>query len=94
MEDEQIEVRATISGQVQGVGFRVIARQQAIRLGIVGTVCNLSDGRVELFVQGKRSAVQEMLKFLEGPSGPGRVSAIFSEEVTPHHHYDDFQIVL
>lgn len=93
MDDEVIEVRATISGHVQGVGFRVIARKLAMDMCIVGTVRNLIDGRVELHAKGKRKAVQAFLKSLEGPKGPGKVTAIFSEEIVPPHHYEDFRII-
>lgn len=93
MTNELVEVRATIKGYVQGVGFRVTARQHAIRLGIVGTVRNLADGGVELHALGKPEAVQELLKTLSGPFGAGKISTIFSEEVVPHHHYSDFKII-
>lgn len=94
MGEELVEIHATIKGHVQGVGFRVTARQEAIRLGIVGTVCNLADGSVELYALGKREAVEELLKTLSGPSGAGKISAVFSEEISPHHPYSDFKIIL
>lgn len=93
MADDTIEIRATIKGHVQGVGFRVTARQHAMRLGLVGTVRNLVDGGVELHVLGKRDAIQEMLKALTEPQGPGKVSAVFSEEVFPSNYYPDFKIL-
>lgn len=93
MGEELVEIHATIKGQVQGVGFRMTARQEAIRLGIVGTVRNLSDGSVELYALGKRESVQKLLKTLSGPLGAGKISAIFSEEISPHHSYFDFAII-
>jgi len=36
-----------LSGKVQGVGFRYFALREAFRLGVRGSVRNLSDGRVE-----------------------------------------------
>jgi len=93
MPEDIIEVHATIKGQVQGVGFRVTARQLAIRLGIVGTVRNISDGAVEIHALGKRQAVQELLKALKEPHGPGKISAIFSEEIFPTNHYVGFTII-
>ncbi|HEV8052314.1 MAG TPA: acylphosphatase [Parachlamydiaceae bacterium] len=93
MLEDLIEVRATIKGRVQGVGFRVMARQLATSLGIVGTVRNLVDGSVEIHAVGKRQAVQELLKVLKEPQGPGKVSALFSEEISPLHHYVGFTIL-
>ncbi len=40
------------AGRVQGVGFRYTARGLAERLGLVGYVENLADGRVRLVAEG------------------------------------------
>lgn len=64
-----IRVRALISGRVQHVGFRYWACEQAERLGLTGTVENLSDGRVEVVFQGPPETVNEMKeKLRRGPS--------------------------
>lgn len=93
MMEELVEIHATIKGRVQGVGFRATARNLAVRLGIVGRVRNLTDGSVEIYALGKRQTIEEMLKILTGPQGPGNISAVLSEEVFPQHHYPDFSIV-
>jgi len=57
-----------VSGRVQGVGFRWYARETAERLGLGGWVKNLTDGRVELLLEGRDQAVEAMLVWLErGP---------------------------
>jgi acylphosphatase len=49
------------SGRVQGVGFRYTVRSLAGRFRVAGFVRNLSDGRVNLVVEGDRSEVEEFL---------------------------------
>ncbi len=59
-----------ISGFVQGVGFRVFAKNEAKKLGISGWIRNLPagkaglpDGRVEAVFEGKKEKVDEMVKW-------------------------------
>ena len=60
--------RYTVTGEVQGVGFRWAAQGEADRLGIVGRVRNRADGAVELTAQGPAAAMQTFVAWLErGP---------------------------
>lgn len=90
--DEKIEIRAVVKGRVQGVGFRITTRNHAIRLGLVGTVRNLPDGSVEIYVFGKRQVIDNLLKLLREDFAE-YVAAIYSEEISPQHTYDSFSIV-
>ena len=56
------------SGRVQGVGFRYQAAYYARRLGLTGWVRNLSDGRVEMEVQGKESVIAQLVLELKNTS--------------------------
>ncbi len=49
-----MSIRRTVyfSGDVQGVGFRFTAAGVARAFDVVGTVRNLSDGRVEIVAEG------------------------------------------
>ena len=58
-------VQAFISGRVQGVGFRYTTHYYAERLHITGSVKNLSDGRVELIMQGPQESIQKLLQTLK-----------------------------
>lgn len=44
-------LKVIFSGNVQGVGFRYTAYQLAKRFSVTGTVKNLNDGRVALYVE-------------------------------------------
>ena len=85
-----VRLTAAIRGQVQGVGFRWWARCRALELGLVGTVTNLDDGRVELVAEGSRNGCDQLLELLteqpprQPPPGaarsyyrrPGRVAGV------------------
>ena len=52
-------------GKVQGVGFRFSVKQIANGYDVVGTVRNLPDGRVEVYVAGDREEVEAFLTGIE-----------------------------
>jgi acylphosphatase len=55
-------VRLTITGRVQGVGYRCWAERAALSLGISGWVRNRSDGSVELLATGDEDAVAALIE--------------------------------
>jgi len=65
------DTRATIlvRGRVQGVGYRAFVRRHALDLGLAGHAENLSDGRVEVVLEGDRGEVEHALVALaQGPA--------------------------
>ena len=68
-------------GRVQGVGFRWRASLTAQRLVLTGWVRNLSDGRVEMEVQGKQTTIGALLAELQRDSYI-RIRAIESQEIS------------
>jgi acylphosphatase len=59
---EIIRDHMTITGRVQGVGFRYRAYHMANTLGVTGWVHNAWDGSVELEAQGTQEMVHELMK--------------------------------
>ena len=55
-------VRLTITGRVQGVGYRIWAKRTALQLGIRGWVRNRADGGVELHASGSEDAVGALIE--------------------------------
>lgn len=53
------------SGHVQGVGFRYSTLQIAKGYEVTGSVKNLSDGRVELSVEGEEKECRQFLAAIE-----------------------------
>lgn len=67
------------SGHVQGVGFRYAVKTVAAGFEIVGTVRNLTDGRVELVAEGLR---EELVAFQKAIPEAGLERFIRNEEVS------------
>ncbi len=60
----------TVSGRVQGVGFRYFTQNKAEERGLTGWVRNLADGRVEVLAFGPESELEQfMLVLREGSLG-------------------------
>ena len=55
---ESIRRYACATGRVQGVGFRMFVRQQAVMNDMTGWVMNMSDGTVTMELQGTKPAVE------------------------------------
>ena len=67
---EAVTVRLTISGRVQGVGFRESMRAVAQALEINGWVRNCDDGNVEAMLQGDEFTVEQLVAWCHnGPPG-------------------------
>lgn len=67
---EKKRAHILVEGKVQGVFFRVTAKQVANSLGVKGWVKNRWDGKVELVVEGEEDAINRMIKWChKGPPG-------------------------
>jgi len=71
-----VRLTATVTGRVQGVGFRYFVRRQAEPLGLVGTATNLRGGGVEVVAEGPRVACEQLVAELSGGAAPGYVEAV------------------
>ena len=85
-------VHVLVSGQVQGVGYRQGCRSTARKLGLVGWVRNLADGRVEAFAQGGVDAVDSLLEWMWAGPSAARVIGVESDVVAPDVTLTDFFI--
>lgn len=81
--------RCRVSGRVQGVFFRASVRNMALELGVAGYAQNLSDGSVEVHVEGDPAAVAALCDWLwDGPEA-AEVSSVECRSV-PLAGYDEF----
>ena len=83
---------ACAAGRVQGVGFRMFVRQQAVMNDITGWVMNMSDGTVTMELQGKASAVEAAFAAMRTGNYFIRVERLYIEERAPVDGERDFSI--
>lgn len=68
--EPHVRLDASVSGRVQGVGFRWFVIREARRLGLVGWVANERDGTVRTVAEGPSAAIDDLEALLaEGPPG-------------------------
>ena len=82
----------TISGRVQGVGFRFFTQRVAARHQVLGYVRNLENGRVEAFAEGDARAVEEFKHDLTAGPIYSRVEHIEEEVLDASNLYSSFRI--
>lgn len=85
--------RAFFSGRVQGVGFRFTAQRLAEGLGVVGTVKNLPDGRVELVAEGPAERLDSLFAAIRSEMGAKARSVDVESETPSPTEFRDFSIL-
>ncbi|HET9868483.1 MAG TPA: acylphosphatase, partial [Nitrospira sp.] len=63
-----VRARISVSGRVQGVGYRAFTVRNAVQRELVGGVKNCEDGRVELEVEGPKDRIVSLIEVLK--AGP------------------------
>lgn len=76
-----LQARLTISGRVQGVGYRDWTITTAQRLGLTGWVRNRMDGAVEALIVGDDNAVGQMIDACRRGPPAARVDDVDIEPV-------------
>ena len=68
-----------IYGDVQAVSFRWGSKEKATELGLVGWVKNVSDGTVEIVVEGDEGDLKKFLKWCKVGSRLAKVKKVDEE---------------
>ncbi len=85
-------VRVTISGRVQGVGFRYFTRREGERLGLVGWVKNLPNGDVEAEAEGDEAQVDTFVEAIRRGPPASRILNYQINEIPANHRDVAFDI--
>ncbi|MGH2592118.1 MAG: acylphosphatase [Anaerolineae bacterium] len=86
-------LHAVIHGRVQGVNFRYYTLIQAQALDLTGWVANRPDGTVEVMAEGPRSALDELLAFLQRGPSHARVDRVDVDWPKPTGQFTRFQVI-
>ena len=79
-------------GVVQGVAFRQSTVDEARRLGLAGSVRNLSDGSVEAEAEGSRAQVEALVRWCQRGPPSAQVERVDVEWETPEGDPGPFRI--
>jgi len=87
-----VRARISVSGRVQGVGYRAFAIRVATQRGLVGGVKNTDDGRVELEAEGPQDRILSLIEDLKIGPPASRVTAVQVEWVAATGRQTDFRV--
>ena len=73
---DQKAISATVTGRVQGVGYRYAAMALAKELGLKGWVRNTPDGSVEAWAQGDDAVLVAFVEYLKQGPRSARVASV------------------
>jgi acylphosphatase len=90
--DSLRRAHVTVTGRVQGVGFRAFTQDQAHKLGLTGWVLNRADGSVEALIEGPARQVEQMLKLIKGGPPGARVDSLRLTDERYTGEFQDFQV--
>ncbi len=90
---EQTAKHVIFRGRVQGVGFRYTANSIARRYEVTGFVRNLTDGTVEMLIQGDPTQIDNCIADIQSEFA-GHIRDAQIEPATFSPRYTDFRIVM
>lgn len=85
--------RWTLSGRVQGVGFRWYVLNHAQTLGIRGWVSNTDEGEVEVVGLASEETIERFGRLLEEGPPAARVTGITTQDI-PHDFVESKSFII
>jgi acylphosphatase len=87
-----VRARISVSGRVQGVGYRAFTLRAASERGLVGGVRNCEDGRVELEAEGLKEQIVSLIAALKVGPQASRVTDVRVEWVAATGRQTNFAV--
>ena len=85
--------KAIVSGKVQGVWFRDLTRQEAIKLKVTGWVKNIPGGTVYLEAEGEENNLKSLERWIHIGSPHSRVDRVDLQWIVPTKAYSTFKVI-
>ena len=89
---KRVRASLRIKGHVQGVFFRHSAREEALRLGLVGYVRNLPEGDVEAVTEGPGEKVKAFVAWCHHGPPSARVEEVQVSEADAQGSFTGFTV--
>jgi len=86
-------VKLTMSGKVQGVGYRRWFEKEAKHLNLKGYVKNLANGDVDAVIVGDEQAILSLIRLSYVGPLRANVTNIHKEELNSAPDYADFKMI-
>jgi acylphosphatase len=80
-------IRLIVSGTVQGVGLREHIKKHAEQLGLQGTVQNVADGTVVVYVTGQDTQLEELIDAIYWGTPKTAIGRVAIESFTSHKDF-------
>lgn len=88
----KVNAKITVSGIVQGVGYRWFADRTARKYDLKGFVENRTDGSVFLEVEGEKEVISELINDLRIGPRSASVNDVYVEWNESHNLFINFKI--
>ncbi len=89
---EYVAAHITVKGQVQGVGFRWFTQRKARLIGVKGYVRNVYNGDVEIFVEGEKEHILELIDEVSAGPSMAFVSSVTVDWQPYEEKYTTFSV--
>lgn len=86
-------LKAVFKGHVQGIGFRETCRRYATHFHLVGTVCNLPDGSVELIAEGPEETLQALLEAIQKKPRGAKIKSVDARYSSAERTLHGFHVI-
>ena len=85
--------RFIVQGTVQGVFFRQFVKEHAVKLDLTGFVRNLTNGDVEVIVEGEQGSIDRLAGFVKKGPEHSQIRHVQVEERKWTGSFSDFKIL-